>query len=233
MSLELNFKMMTKFVGSLCVLFLIAALGCESAPTPTPTPTPQSPIAFFRIVMTWPTTLCLTLKDGRRCVQRTAADFRMHGLWPAYANETSAVNCPNPPPYRRDIGEMVKPPLATWWPGYAKSDNLLWAEEWYKHGSCSGLTLMEYFSNASRLAYNLQKEIRNAFNLKGIVEGRSKLYTPKTYWDALLTQFNYEPQIWCKEHDRKKYLNEVCIVYPPELHSSKLLNQRHVFWMQK
>lgn len=79
--------------------------------------------------------------------------FTLHGLWPQYSAGGYPADCTNEPfnssvPTAVGYSDMLK-----YWPNvqYAESDpdyDEFWTHEWTKHGTCTGLSQQDYFSNA-------------------------------------------------------------------------------------
>jgi len=74
--------------------------------------------------------------------------WTMHGLWPDPNNFCEGEDF--------DISqiESIRSEMDTYWiscPVFDWSNEELWAHEWSKHGTCSGLTQLGYFSRALKL----------------------------------------------------------------------------------
>jgi len=84
----------------------------------------------------------------------------IHGLWPGY-NESRSGHpwpqcCPNSPDgqyFDWSVYQALKADLDTYWPDAKLSDptpqqmnQSFWNHEWNKHGTCSGLSQMAYFT---------------------------------------------------------------------------------------
>ena len=65
-----------------------------------------------------------------------------------YLNGRTAENCGNQTLSESTI-EPIRSRLLRYWPDISKRDHLgLWEEAWEKHGTCSGLSQLEYFEEA-------------------------------------------------------------------------------------
>lgn len=73
--------------------------------------------------------------------------YSIHGLWP---QEGVGVHdwdyCPKGG-HKFDIQRLrvLLPELHKYWPSSWGSDDHFWKQEWERHGSCTGLTEVEYF----------------------------------------------------------------------------------------
>lgn len=115
--------------------------------------------------LSWQPAFCETKPDKKECVSQTADRYDaknlvLHGLWPnkdADTNHTygycgvkpnvkkldkASTWCKMPAP---NLSADTKKNLAIYMPGYA---SCLERHEWYKHGTCSGLTADDYFTTA-------------------------------------------------------------------------------------
>ena len=69
----------------------------------------------------------------------------IHGLWPQWAE-----TCGGP---SFDLGKLdsISTELNDHWPSCEEKNSDLWSHEWSKHGSCSNMTELAYFSKALSL----------------------------------------------------------------------------------
>jgi ribonuclease T2 len=80
-------------------------------------------------------------------------NFTIHGLWPQYATNGYPSTCTSEPfdaSIPQQIGENK---MIQYWPDVkydvtSASYNSFWQHEWTKHGTCSGLSQLDYFSQA-------------------------------------------------------------------------------------
>ena len=80
-------------------------------------------------------------------------NFTVHGLWPQYATNGYPSTCTSEPfdaSIPQQIGENK---MIQYWPDVqydvtSASYNSFWQHEWTKHGTCSGLSQVDYFSQA-------------------------------------------------------------------------------------
>lgn len=77
----------------------------------------------------------------------------IHGLWPQYAVNGYPSSCTTEP-FDNSIPQQIgEPIMIERWPDVqytvdSSSYNKFWEHEWTKHGTCSGLSQLEYFNNA-------------------------------------------------------------------------------------
>ncbi|KAL5704098.1 hypothetical protein ACHQM5_022571 [Ranunculus cassubicifolius] len=122
-------------------LILLLVLASKSYSQP---PSAQS-VEYHILALQWEPT---TSEDN---VKRE--DFRIHGLWPSSSREVVQY-CPGP-----DFnGDMLKDTqllndLLKWWPSLVHSvtSRNFWAEQWRKHGTCSGMDQVEFFQKTLQL----------------------------------------------------------------------------------
>ncbi|GAB9471573.1 hypothetical protein Gpo141_00008779 [Globisporangium polare] len=86
--------------------------------------------------------------------------FTMHGLWPEYESGAPPGFCGGEPfDADRIENEIGFDALKEFWPDVKFSDASpeypdFWKHEWTRHGTCSGLSQIEYFSHAVNLIRN-------------------------------------------------------------------------------
>jgi len=81
------------------------------------------------------------------------SNFTIHGLWPQYATSGYPASCTTEPfdtTIPQQIGETK---MIQYWPDVQYDENSpsydsFWQHEWTKHGTCSGLSQLDYFSQA-------------------------------------------------------------------------------------
>ncbi len=95
---------------------------------------------FYVLALSWSPTYCDENNDPQQCSIGKRLGFVLHGLWPqydkGYPSECSSKQMP----------EKVKAEF----PGLYPNDKLF-AHEWEKHGTCSGLTPMQYLTLSKKL----------------------------------------------------------------------------------
>ncbi|MCC7320978.1 MAG: ribonuclease T2 [Rubellimicrobium sp.] len=99
---------------------------------------------YYVMALSWQPTWCTLEGDARgsdRCDGRERIGWVLHGLWPQY-EWGSPEDCPTAqaPPGRRITGAMADIMGA---PGLVRY-------QWFRHGSCSGLSAEAYFAAALR-----------------------------------------------------------------------------------
>mmetsp|Transcript_14694 Transcript_14694/g.29256 ORF Transcript_14694/g.29256 Transcript_14694/m.29256 type:complete len:199 (-) Transcript_14694:71-667(-) len=82
-----------------------------------------------------------------------SANLTVHGMWPQYLNGTWPQDCAGPGLDPATPAEVGLDGLYLNWPNVkasvADADYAdFWDHEWTKHGTCSGLDQLEYFSTA-------------------------------------------------------------------------------------
>jgi ribonuclease T2 len=96
---------------------------------------------YYVLSLSWAPTYCLThAGDGAEC-SRQGYGFVLHGLWPQYEGGGYPENCATELELTTDAaakGRTIYP-----------SERLM-SHEWQEHGTCSGLSALEYFLTADR-----------------------------------------------------------------------------------
>jgi ribonuclease T2 len=112
----------------------------EHLPTATSSdvivPTDQlSKFDFFVLALSWSPDYCATngTNDPQQCSIGKKLGFVLHGLWPQY-NKGYPSNCSN---------EKMLQSVKDQFPGLYPNDDLF-DHEWEKHGTCTGLSPVEY-----------------------------------------------------------------------------------------
>jgi ribonuclease T2 len=136
---------------SLALLILLSA--CKSAPNADSAP--QSPSSasdrahprvatgsgfdYYLLNLSWSPEFCYSHPNAAECASHPA--FVLHGLWPQNTNGTYPENCSSAP------GPADPSSFSDIYP-----DQGLLQHEWQTHGTCSGLSAVDFFTNA-RTAY--------------------------------------------------------------------------------
>ena len=80
-------------------------------------------------------------------------NFTIHGLWPQYATNGYPASCTSEP-FDTSIPQQIgEDKIIQYWPDVqyvvdSPSYDSFWQHEWTKHGTCSGLSQLDYFSQA-------------------------------------------------------------------------------------
>lgn len=97
---------------------------------------------FYVLAMTWSPDFCAGRegKDSEQCAPGRNPGFVLHGLWPQYQRgfPQNCSSVPFPSQLKREF------------PGLFPNDRL-YAHEWRRHGTCSGLSPREYLALAKKL----------------------------------------------------------------------------------
>jgi ribonuclease T2 len=136
---KVMFKPVPLFV--LVLAGLIAIPGISEARRPRPKPKPEQPTRtagqfdYYSLTLSWSPDYCATkgTNDQQQCSQGKRLGFVLHGLWPQF-NRGYPQNCTT---------EAFDPQMMQQFPNLYPSAKL-YSHEWEKHGTCSGLTQLEY-----------------------------------------------------------------------------------------
>lgn len=138
----------------------------------------MTPFQVFLFVSVWP-----PMWNGTR------DDFTIHGVWPEYSNGTWPEYCCDTPDCEFDISiiEPIRYKLYTNWNDYNNPPEF-WKHEWDRHGTCSGLSELDYFKYGLYLHSSIdileylqmnditpgytysKKDIENAFTVKPLLQ---------------------------------------------------------------
>ena len=123
----------------------------------------------YVLALSWQPAFCETKPDKKECKTQTpdrydATNLALHGLWPnkntdkqrtfGFCGVKKSIKkldsankwCKMP---SLNLSNETKKDLAQSMPGFA---SCLERHEWYKHGTCSGMSADKYFATANRLA---------------------------------------------------------------------------------
>lgn len=145
---------------------------------------PPSPGEFSHYVLAlqWPISICRQA-NGRLCKTPIPRRFILKGLWPTRRNGESLVYC-----ISRDL---ISKSLTD----YGDANVNLWAREWTKHGTCSGLTQAEYFQTAVDLhqKVDVQKKLASL----GYRPSPTARYDPSTIVSDFKKEYGIGIKIAC------------------------------------
>ena len=87
-------------------------------------------------------------------------NLTIHGLWPQYAVSGYPASCTTEPFDNTIPTQIGESKMIQYWPDVqytldSSSYNSFWAHEWTKHGTCSGLTQLQYFNAAIDLTSHI------------------------------------------------------------------------------
>ena len=140
----------------LFALALLVAMGCFFTPncfakkkksTP-PSDATAGAFDYFLLTLSWAPEFCATNSKGSNtaeCGPKQHMGLVVHGLWPQYDNGQGPQDCGN----TSVPSSIVKQTLPIM-PG-----NGLIQHEWSKHGTCSALSVQDYFGAIAKLYHGL------------------------------------------------------------------------------
>jgi ribonuclease T2 len=94
---------------------------------------------YYVLSLSWASDFCASPggnKDPRECAPGRRLSFVVHGLWPEAETGRAAENCGAPPVSGAIVNLMLN---------YIPSPSLI-QHEWSAHGSCSGLSVADFFA---------------------------------------------------------------------------------------
>jgi ribonuclease T2 len=138
------------FAAAIALLLLSA---CKSSPNPAsavpsassasdrakPHVATGSGFDYYLLNLSWSPEFCYSHSDAPECASHST--FVLHGLWPQNTSGSYPENCSDAP------GPSDPSSFSDIYP-----DQGLLQHEWHAHGTCSGLSANDFFSNA-RAAY--------------------------------------------------------------------------------
>lgn len=130
---------------------------------------------YFKLVFQWPRTFC-ELKKAQGLAQcHYVPDFwTVHGFWPAIYNEYDPSYCSDQIFNVADIDQNVRNRMNAIWPILNGNNVGFWQGQWNKHGTCSNMSINDFFSTAVRLF--------DQFNIKAILSNHDITPSDKTVY---------------------------------------------------
>lgn len=128
-----------------CSLFI--DMNCQSSPSPLP--------QIYVYAYSWTPGFCHNQKypGCSNPLSYWTTNFTIHGLWPQYATSGYPASCTTEAfdasvPQQIGMNKMIQ-----YWPDVqydvdSTHYDSFWQHEWSKHGTCSGLSQIEYFNQA-------------------------------------------------------------------------------------
>ncbi|MBV9302050.1 MAG: ribonuclease T2 [Acidobacteriaceae bacterium] len=101
---------------------------------------------YYVLAFSWAPSFCAHEGENRKsgeCAAGRETGFIVHGLWPERNAGQRLENCAPVPPVRTEIVDQMLPLM---------SDSGLIQHEWRTHGSCTGLSVDDYFRTVRRAA---------------------------------------------------------------------------------
>jgi len=123
--------------AALIVPALALALLCGPAGARHRNPPQSSGFDYYVMSLSWSPTFCESHRDNPQCVAHPG--LVLHGLWPQFARGGYPQHCATPQRLDDDaraLGGTVFPTEA------------LMVHEWQTHGTCSGMSALDYFKAA-------------------------------------------------------------------------------------
>jgi ribonuclease T2 len=115
-----------------------------------PSDTAIADFDYFLLTLSWAPEFCATNASGRssaECDPDKHMGLVVHGLWPQYDNGKWPESCSTTKPVASATVDHMMPIM----PGAG-----LIQHEWAKHGTCSGLSVQDYFGAIEKLYNRLQ-----------------------------------------------------------------------------
>ena len=139
------------------ILVLVAGLSCSLIGTSfakqkkqPPSDTASADFDYFLLTLSWAPDFCASnpkVRSSAECDPKQHMGLVVHGLWPQYDNGKWPQDCTTTPPVASSTVKHMMPIM----PG-----KQLIQHEWSKHGTCSGLSVKDYFGAIEKLYNGLQ-----------------------------------------------------------------------------
>jgi ribonuclease T2 len=139
--------MTKRLLSALLLLTLAGSLtGTSFAKSKKKSPAPST-FDYYLLTLSWAPEFCASNPSARtsdECNPNKHMGLVVHGLWPQYNNGQWPQDCASTPPVSSATVNHMMPIM----PGSS-----LIQHEWAKHGTCSGLSVDQYFAAIEKL-YN-------------------------------------------------------------------------------
>jgi ribonuclease T2 len=128
-----------------------------SSPAPVPANEPvTAPFDYYVLSLSWAPGFCTdpanAAANPQECTPGKHTGFVLHGLWPEANTAANPESCQKTKPVSKGVLKIMAP--------YMPSPSLI-QHEWATHGTCSGLTPGDYFTQAiqARVAVQLPVQV--------------------------------------------------------------------------
>jgi ribonuclease T2 len=184
---------------SLALLFATFCISITNALAQPPTPPTPGEFESYTLAMTYEVDFCDINPDKKECKDGLGrAGLVLHGLWPNKSNDPKHTYqycgnlneeqigkewCAPDIDVQIQMTPLVLSALTLVMPGV---ESCLYNHEWYAHGTCSGLTVNDYFNLSATIAGGFRKLGHfEAF----LVQYAGKTVTRQQLMDALIQDF--------------------------------------------
>ncbi|PIA57851.1 hypothetical protein AQUCO_00500045v1 [Aquilegia coerulea] len=155
----------------------------ENLPINPQAPGNPSAIAYYKLVLQWPTGVCSGV--GKKCKKSPwPGYFTIHGLWEVIKSTSTAQHSSDQFDSTKLIG--LKKDLKNSWPTLElNTDESFWKHEWESHGVKSELGLVGYFQETLALYKKVGASLVYRLQAAGIHPDGVKVYDLKDIEAAL------------------------------------------------
>jgi|GEM_PF-284383 len=113
--------------------------------TPTAQSADQGDFDYYVLALSWAPDFCASNNDPQQCAIGRRLGFVLHGLWPQYRSGYPSY-CSS-----QKLPAQVKEQFPNLYP-----NDKLYAHEWEKHGTCSGLSPQEYLALSKQIKESVE-----------------------------------------------------------------------------
>ena len=141
----------------LTVLLLVVSCGCcevsfakHKKQPATTTDASAGDFDYFLLTLSWAPEFCASNPNGRTSIECAPSQHKglvVHGLWPQYDNGKWPQDCASTPPVSSGTVNHIMPIMPS---------KRLIQREWAKHGTCSGMSVQDYFGAIEKLYNGLE-----------------------------------------------------------------------------
>ena len=142
--------MTKKLASALLLLALACSLTTTSFAKHKKKPPPQANFDYYLLTMSWAPEFCATNPKGKsssECDPKRHLGFVVHGLWPQNNTGAYPQDCGAAQSVSQAIVQQMMPIMP---------DSGLIQHEWAKHGTCSGLSVQDYFDSIQKAFGNVK-----------------------------------------------------------------------------
>jgi len=156
---------------ALCLFLAVCVNASFRSPVATKTQGKKD-FNFYVFASEWAGSVCHTNACDKADDQGVKLDFwNIHGLWPS--DGKMDVNYCSDEKFNPSQISSIKTDLASYWSGLYSSADSFHGHEWEKHGTCSGMSQIDYFSAVIKVAKQL--------NVYGALQRNNIIPGPQTY----------------------------------------------------
>ncbi|KAF5203584.1 Ribonuclease [Thalictrum thalictroides] len=156
---------------------------------------------YYILATHWTPTFC----RFNPCIPNASIGLLIHGLWPSNITGYQPQYCNRADKFDYQNVVSLEPKLSNQWPDLLRSSSQqFWADQWDKHGTCSGLSQFDYFDKALKVFESISP-------MTGLYRIPTPAYRPGNWFIPINLvndwehQYGYFPKITCSFDHRGRY----------------------------